>query len=85
MTLKMGKSESGVESSQYRHSGTLGGALKVSGRGPVAPVPGSEEKRKSERTGVDSGGPGHPGRAREKSFWRCERDTHLGEYVGVRV
>ena len=35
MTLKMAKSESGVEFSKNRHSGTLRGALKVSGRGPV--------------------------------------------------
>ncbi len=40
MTLKMAKSESGVESSKFRHSGTLGGALMVSGSGPVTPVPG---------------------------------------------
>ena len=41
--------------------------------------------RSRERAEVDSGGLGHPGRAREKSFWRWERDSHVGEYVGVRA
>ena len=34
---------------------------------------------------MDSGGLGHPGRAQEKSFWRWESDSHVGEYVGVRA
>ncbi len=38
-----------------------------------------------ERAGVDSGGLGHPGRAREESFWRWERDSQVAECVGVQA
>ncbi len=44
MTLEMAESENGVEFSKFRHSGTLGGALMVSGSGPFAPVPGELSK-----------------------------------------
>ncbi len=40
MTLKKAKSESAVEFFKCRHSGTLGAPLKLSRRGPIAPVRG---------------------------------------------
>ena len=115
---QMSKSENGAEFAKCRRSGTLGGALKISGAGQSLRCWGSEEKYESkplrseealeswlqvrewkssplrvvdgelparERAGVDSGGLGHPGRAGEKSFWRWESDSHVGEYVGVRA
>ncbi len=48
MTLGMTKSESGVEFSKWRRSGTPRGALAVSGKEPLAPVLWGEEKHKSE-------------------------------------
>ena len=38
-----------------------------------------------DQAGEEFGGLGHPGRAREKSFRRWERNSHVEEYVGVRA